>query len=267
MSHAPNWGVPNWLFPKDYPAPNTAGAMMIWAWEFLRRNREFREFWVNKIEPFIMADGRVGRDRSGQLWPYYKELRNRFGINDPWSPRQNSRIPTFDDTQLTICEAPAVSYEWLPDQANVSAGPFLPASRTSVSKETLLENASLRLSWFEMGVAIDLSLPLDEQLKEIRTVTEERQNALKSAGLVGVKAIRESDQYALYLRILDAEDAGTKRSVIRDELFPDIDNDYPDCRRKKAYDNNRTEARRLRDSGYRALAFRARRALHMGNAP
>jgi hypothetical protein len=224
--------------------------MMIWSWEFLRRNHSFRDFWVRQVEPFIMTDGRIGRDQTGRFWPCYKEMQQEFGISDPWSPRQNNRIPAFCDLATTFAEAPAVTYASLPANA--------PAPE---DKERILENSQLPLSRFEMGFAIDLRLPLDDQLKAIRILAGEDQRTLKGTGLVDPKVAKASDKYVLYLRILDAEDAGIKRSAIADVLFPEIDNDHPDYRRRKTCDNARIEARRLRDCGYRALAFRAKAPL------
>jgi hypothetical protein len=118
MSEASEGGVPDWLRPQDYPAPQGPGAMIIWAWEFLRRNEEFRNFWQAKVEPFITAGGRIGRDQTGKRWPWYREMREKFGIGDPWSPRQNSRIPPFSDGATRYIEAPAFAYECLPDSAD-----------------------------------------------------------------------------------------------------------------------------------------------------
>jgi hypothetical protein len=240
------WGVPDWLRPQDYPAPQGPGAMMQWAWEFLRRNEEFRNFWLTK----------------GEL--HYRERKEKFGILDSRDPRQNSHIPAFSDTAVSCIEAPALSYERLPDSAE-PVGPFgfVRPSRANLSKEVLLENSRLQLSWFAMGVAIDLRFPLDGQLKAIRKLAEEDQLALKKAGRINPKTARTSDRdrYVLYLRILDAESARAKRSIIANELFPDFDNSYPSSR-LKAFDNNYAEARRLRDSGYRALALSGAAALN-----
>ena len=183
MSPDLEWGVPDWLRPEGYPTPRQAVAVAVWAWEFLRRNERFRAFWVNKVEPFIMADGRIGRDQTGRLWPYYKEMQEFFGILDPWSPRQNSRVPSFCDWATKFVHAPASSYESLPDIAPRSTGLFVNPSKETLSKEIILENAQLQLSWFETGAAIDLRLPLENQLEAIRIIAEEEQLILKRAGL------------------------------------------------------------------------------------
>ena len=252
-----NWGVPDWLRPQDYPAPDEAGALMIWAWEFFRRNQEFRDFWLKKVEPFITADGRIGRDQTGIFWPYYNEMRNRFGIVDPCSPRQNNCVPAFD-LSTKFVEAPAITHEFLPAQGSTT-GPFVRPSRASISDEMISENARLQLSWYEMGFSIDLRLPLDNQINTFRRLAEKDQIRLKSAGLVDPRGAKSSDKYVVYLRILDAEDAGARRSDIENTLFPKLSNDHEWGRpRSKAYDNARAGARRLRDFGYRALAHHAK---------
>ncbi len=250
MSVASQWGVPDWLRPQDYPAPRGA-AKATWAWEFLRRNKEYRAVWLY-MESF---NGRIGCDQTGKFWRYYREMREKFGIVDPCNPRQNNWIPAFSDLGTTYVEAPALRWERLPCDDPAGSSGFVRPSRANLSKETILENSRFTLSWFEIGFAIDLRLPLDGQFKAIRKLAEEDQLALKKAGRINPKTARTSDQYVRYLRILDAEDAGVKRSVVMDALFADIENGYSAGRlRSKAFDNARTEAQRLRDSGYRALA-------------
>ena len=159
-------------------------------------------------------------------------------------------------------EAPALRYERLPNSAE-PAGPsgYVRSSRANISKEMILENSWLELSWFEMGFAIDLRLPLDDQFKSIRKLAEEDQAILKKAERISPKTAKISSNYVLYLRILDAESGGAKRSEIEDALFPGVNRSRNPDYRSKAFENCRTEARRLRDVGYRALAYRAKRPM------
>jgi hypothetical protein len=48
-----SWGLPDWLDPQAYP---TERAPREWAWEFLRRDPDYRLDWVE------------GANRPGRYW-------------------------------------------------------------------------------------------------------------------------------------------------------------------------------------------------------
>jgi hypothetical protein len=104
-----DWGLPDWTLKAGYPAPCGPREKTIWAWEFLRRNPEYRVFWKEKIEPFIdvtggnlaphnelkarLVPGGIYRDAGGNFWPYLDELRARFGVEHPSQP--DSHTPSI----------------------------------------------------------------------------------------------------------------------------------------------------------------------------
>jgi Family of unknown function (DUF6499) len=45
----PPW-LPDWTDPNNYPDP-TNTSRLEWAWQFLRRNREYQRLWVELIQP------------------------------------------------------------------------------------------------------------------------------------------------------------------------------------------------------------------------
>lgn len=64
----------------------------------------------------------------------------------------------------------------------------------------------------------------------------------------------DAEKYVLYLRILDAEEAGARQKDIRDLLLHDKLDDYDaGSMRQKALVDNRKAAQKLRDGGYRSL--------------
>jgi hypothetical protein len=203
--------------------------MESWAWQFLRRNQEFREFWLTKVEPFMLADERVRSD-----WPHQEEMWSRFGIRRLQSPRQAD------------CGWPPPFFTW--------TGPGPPRALWPPPYNT---NSSITLepSEYEMPV------PLDDQFKAIEVHAKHYQRLLKKETAVRPKSARKSGRYSLYLRILDAENAGATRPAIENELFPRIPRTRDPDNRSKAFENARAEARRLRNFGYRTLALRAKKPM------
>jgi hypothetical protein len=100
MSQPEDSGVPDWSGLDGYPPPSESEDVCLWAWEFLRRWHEYRNFWKEKIEPFIGANGRIDRDANGNYWPYHDELKTRFGVDLP-SPPHSRRLSHFVERYTT----------------------------------------------------------------------------------------------------------------------------------------------------------------------
>jgi hypothetical protein len=112
----------------------------------------------------------------------------------------------------------------------------------------------VRLSRREVAYVFDLGRPLEPQfaraLRDARGVQAHRVRT----GEVEVEGVRRrADKYVLYLRLIDAEDAGVDRKQIKNELLGNIPEQYPDNRRTVAFKDARRAAHRLRDVGYRDL--------------
>jgi hypothetical protein len=80
MTRQSDWGVPDWRNATDYPAPKgrgyMLGYMLIWAWEFLRRNPSYRRYWRDKARHCYTDDGYIDDDAL----PIFKEAEENFGI-------------------------------------------------------------------------------------------------------------------------------------------------------------------------------------------
>jgi hypothetical protein len=107
---------------------------------------------------------------------------------------------------------------------------------------------------FEMALIVNLRHPVERQIESVLEIAKREQSHRQATREIELKRPRNRVDYVRYLRILDAEEAREKPAAIADILFPDVDNSYPGRPRSHQYDNHRSAAHRLRESGYRALA-------------
>jgi hypothetical protein len=219
MSGPTNWRIPDWKDSDAYPTDEVT-QMNVWAWEFLRRNEEYRHFWIEKVLTFDKATQETRR----QMTPYHEELQSRFGILFAVHPSEATG-PRF-----------IAGYTYSPEKD----GHF-----------------TFALTKFQVLAVVDLRLSLEEQFRDLLNITRAHQLSKKDANEIDPKRVRRSKKYRSYLRILDADASGAERSETEPILFPNVSNAYEDDRRRsKMYDNHLAEARRLRDFGYRALGNR-----------
>ena len=97
----------------------------------------------------------------------------------------------------------------------------------------------------EVAFVIDLARPIARQIKAIERAALRRSRDTKNP--------RRSERFGTYLRLLDAFESGAARKTIEEVVFSDIENDYPDRRRSKTFDNCKRAALQLRNAGYRDL--------------
>lgn len=223
------WGVPDWHEAAEYRTrPARSGRQ--WAWEFLRRNHSYRAFWREKIEPYH-REGWIERNSEGEIWPYLGELRNSFGVELPSPPASSTPCSFVSDGMRYVDNTNAFPQDdWL-----------------SYDGKKIVR---LALRESEVAFVVDLARPLRKQLEALSRVAVQRQERHQSA----VKLPRKSVHLVTYLRLLDARDANASRRLIEEVLFSQLDNEYPDRKRSKAFDNFERAAQRLRDGGYRELA-------------
>jgi hypothetical protein len=222
VSGTNEWGIPDWTKAEEYSNQHKAG-IRGWAWEFLRRWPEYRNFWTEKVKPYTDADGFIHRDADGNFWPHLDKLISRFGVELP--------SPPYDSTPAIFASA-----------------------YTSYVPNDGRELQRLQLKEHEIAIIIDLARPLPTQFKRARKSAEEQQKTLRLEGRIDLKRARSrAPGYVTYLRLLDGEEAGASSTEIADLLFPKVPNDYPDNKRFKVFYDSREAAQKLRDGGYRAL--------------
>ena len=222
MSGNESWGVPDWCDEGAYPRPAGRSRMLVWAWEFLRRNPDYRRFWFEEAAQFIDEEGCI-RDGAG---PVMEEAENRFGV-------------TFFPQHPASTIYPKFSSLWMRKLRPTPDG----------------TPNQVKLKAKELGYAFDLTLPLEGQFARALSDAKTLQKIRVDRGDFKFKYAKErSDKYVTYLRILDAEDCSADKTDVADVLFPSIENTYPDNPRLKTYRNHLNAAIRLRDEGYRSLA-------------
>jgi Family of unknown function (DUF6499) len=209
-----DWGVPDWESATLYPKFNMK-SVVLWAWEFLRRNPQYRQFWKEKVFPYIEEHqdhlgqhSFIGKNTKGEFWPFQDEAKQSFGIDLPSAP--HSQTPPH------FLERQTVSY---------------------------MGSGNYQLAEHERAYVINLHLPLDIQFKRaIKSARAEQKLVQKTFGRE-----RSLNHYISYLRIIDGLDAGASPKSIATKLFPNQSDP------KVTFNNRRSAAMGLRDGGYRLL--------------
>jgi len=217
--------LPDWRDRSQYPDPKSASREQ-WAWEFLRRNKEYQEQWRNLSTSRPLSSSAIsgGAFFIGDVT--WNDFADRWGIiGVPPNPANNLPKSTFFRSSLMITTSHFC--EDLKEQQKLA-----PRSQTEIV----------------------VRLPLTQSLNALRVGLEPiLKSAIESCKnkLDGEsKAIARTDNYAAYLRIFDGFLSGASRREIALELYPRQDlNSKADS---VSYDLDR--AKELVDSGYLRIA-------------
>jgi hypothetical protein len=211
------WDVPDWRDRNQYTRDRS---LQQWAWEFLRRNPEYRLLWREHIEPFYDPIFRYQDEDVGSVEPAHgvpvdqqTKLVRRFGLDSfPPSP-SDDRPPLFAQSGL----------------------------RYAGERE-----ARILLCPEQIAVVLDLKRPVEPQVAAIRTliVSEKKR--------IGRKEHRnQKSKFTLYLRVLDGLDAGATHTEIGAALFRKQSQDQI----LAAVRDYRDAATKLRDTDYLLVAI------------
>jgi hypothetical protein len=180
--------MPNWKDPKAYKKKlDRAG----WAWEFMRRNPIYRadhakaaDAWaqVPRQGQFFMGGGAYKAEQ------FARELGAKWGQLDPIANPDRDEVPRF-----------------------LLAGPIEPDGEQVAGFYLLEEQSDTPQQQLEFAtLTFDLRRPLNPQLSRARLLLRERKKSVAT-----VRPVRSSEsQWPLYLRVLDAKEAGAKTSEI-----------------------------------------------------
>lgn len=195
--------IKNYLIDEQY---DFSESLERWRWEFIRRNPEYQSFYEkhkNYSHPREWSD----------VW--------KFGLRGLPDPKNDMGLALIS-TQIGFIELP--SYRRYAEDKK----------RDWYTDERYLHGLLQSLTRFQSNhmqlAVLDLSIPLDLQVKKIKEDLKSKQE-YEEISMV-IKNYRFSD-WKEYLRILDANYSGLDESQIAEQLYPGVENIYPDYSGKK----------------------------------
>ena len=211
-----NWGVPDWRDERPYIATHKLTANQ-WRWEFVRRRPSYREVWVRlfwKVQK--EAESNKPTLRRGPGWSM-EELET-IG---PWFWGGDESWFTVKDPSRQFCDwqlKNAVGYTESIERQRPPERPRPPGYPAD--------------KWHYKGAVylrFDVSKPLPAQLEIAKSDLTKKQNYLY--GKQNELKPRR-DRWPLYLRALDAKDAGAGYGLIARTFWPnDLDKKTPQSAR------------------------------------
>jgi len=225
----------DWRNPDDYSYLEDYD-LHEWAWEFLRRNPEYRKAYFALEAVATSAMLQEMQEDSAKREMFWGR---HFAATEPWGLRMaaNPRHD-FREARVFFTDRAGVGMpkEWkAPDPRPESLWPGYPAT------------VVLR---FDLNYSVDvLSEIAAEQLRQCAKHLHERFPDFEP--LAPRRSVRpQRGQFLLYVRILDAELAGASDGKITQELFGDKDDP------RRSMTKTRETARRMAAKGYRDLLLR-----------
>ena len=215
----------DWRDPDDYAFTKDLKPWQ-WAWQFLRRNPDYRADFAVVLERFNAREDDYSRRFSKRLAP---------GEEPESIPNAECRRKWF------------VWYYLNPKIEFPTADPFVEFVDLYMSNTHLWP-----LEPHEAIVRLDLELPITPQLKLAKRVLERRQQALAGRGEIEIRTPRNyRPKWQLYLRLLDGSQAGVPYGELA-SLLP-APRPSTDPNPEARVDAHLQQARRMARVGYRDL--------------
>jgi len=282
--------MPNWRKPDEYPSPKDLTDRE-WAWEFLRRNPEYRQEWEEAL-----------RDWERDLPEWQRELREEFEAfkrdhpgeeielrvrveddslppgresflmaPDPRSPRfiitGSKVLPKASRWGLGGYVNPDLDNPRSPFAANVSSEhheqcfpvaatvvPFMSGDPSRLSDPP--KKIGLVCRPHEVVAGFNLRLPIKPQLEGARDLLKSLKTSYQLLGGKVQTVKRHRELWELYLRLLDGSADGATYEEMAKVLFPEEHRSADSDAVKKVDDTLRSARRLTEPSGYLKLLAR-----------
>jgi len=234
MSEQDDFVVPDWLTDKPYTYTERLSGPQ-WAWEFLRRNVEFRADW-RKAQ---LEYGLSGYDPpvTMMMSQYDTPMLSKWGLLYCTTPNDDSRMagafwnPGLCSTVLRL--------QGFPVTAEIAAAPFVIDDLKCPSILLEFPNQSQHLLFMDEARRLQLAIEGADVMRPVRLLVEgtlEKElaaaqlrslrcfNDLRISGRLydsHIERGRGPERLHLVLRILDAHLSGATRDEIARKLFAD----------------------------------------------
>jgi len=216
----------DWKNEKDYSYTKNH-TPELWAWEFLRRNPEYRRDWEKALSKWEKNKSHEANSRNKTLNQncYTKKERPRK------LPFENARYrwgllePEIIDPDIDIDIHTHLSEFDLP--IFYESGHLFNDNEFTILQATGIEKG-------QVVILFDLQKPIHQQYKKVKQELLERQKEfLRGKKIIEPKNRGKQYLWKKYLRILDAYTVKAKKKEIAQIIFPHVKNEYPECKGSK----------------------------------
>lgn len=194
-----DWGVPDWREADPYPSTEETTAREWW-WEFTRRRPDYRDLWEQ-------AKPREGC--SHRFAPDVDAFRIRFELSVIHDPSRR-----YTDSDLMHYRYARAGALYSPRDVFLNSVGHMPDAPDTANADRL---SKLQEAEGLFHYSFDLSKPLGPQLEHAEAFLRDVQADL--SGSVLTRRARTAN-WPLFLRALDAKDAGATYREMRDVFWP-----------------------------------------------
>lgn len=264
--------LPNWRNKSEYPDPKQMNNSR-WAWEFLRRNKEYQQDY-ERFQVYLQYHEDKAPHTPLDVYAVCDPPALENETEDKYTKRMAEADQYWKITPLPVAlaekhglyhRAPHALIDPRKDDParllfSTESSPSLLGSPGGVFM-WLREYAAKRAPVSEVVVKFDLELPIDVQIEKAKILLEWKQGDLDKDGLIQPKKPRNrKEKYVNYLRLLDAEVCGVEVREMAEVIFPHIENSHSiGYLGDKTARNQLQAAKKMRDSYYRYLTMNRRK--------
>ncbi len=231
----------DWKNEKDYDYMDNH-TPELWAWEFLRRNPEYRKDW----------------DTALAIW----KKNNKSDAPNYWAPLFGSSCSEENHQPDTLSFSGARSKWGLYIDEIINPDIDKPLVEYPYSLfytyDSFYEKDDFHLlpelNDLECVTVFDLAKPIQQQLEHFKSILEDYQSSLAAYTELEIPKVKNKSIYWKdYIRILDAYEANAEKKDIASVIFPEKTNTHPEYYGNETVRDSLEAAEKIRDENYRKI--------------